>query len=438
MILNLEPLRWIRENRQQVDVSVQQHLIDKMRWTQYVPCFLHRVIAKLLYYVMRMPVIVEFESTFSAQSEAIVSRWRSHNIKVKRQFSHYPGCATRLTLRKMNHLLRQDGVRKVYLDRKVTALLDKATPSVNSHRLWNASITGQGVGIAVIDTGVAPHPDLTEPRNRIVAFKDFIGHETEPYDDNGHGTHCAGDAAGNGTASDGKYRGPAYEADIIGVKVLDKQGSGQLSDLIAGVDWCIENRDTYNIRILSLSVGSPASGRVKDDPLARAVRQAWTSGLVVVAAAGNSGPDGGTITSPGVVPEIITVGASDDHDTIRSDDDEVASFSSRGPTPEGVPKPDVVAPGTHVVSLRANGSYLDKTNIESVVNDDYVSLSGTSMATPIVAGIAAQLIQKDADLTPDDVKTALTETATSLGDEPNAEGHGLVNATAALDALANR
>ena len=159
---------------------------------------------------------------------------------------------------------------------------------------------------------------------------------------------------------------------LSGLKCLDKQGSGQLSDLIAGVDWCIENRDTYNIRILSLSVGSPASGRVKDDPLARAVRQAWTSGLVVVAAAGNSGPDGGTITSPGVVPEIITVGASDDHDTIRSDDDEVASFSSRGPTPEGVPKPDVVAPGTHVVSLRANGSYLDKTNIESVVNDDYV------------------------------------------------------------------
>lgn len=314
-------------------------------------------------------------------------------------------------------------------------MLDVASPTVRSPQLWTEDVTGKGVGIAIIDTGVAPHPDLTEPYNRIVAFHDVVGHEIDPYDDNGHGTHCAGDAAGNGASSDGVYRGPAPEADIIGVKVMNKLGTGILSDLIAGVEWCIENREKYNIRILSMSLGTPATGRVENDPLARTVREAWDSGLVVVAAAGNAGPDPETISSPGIVPEILTIGASDDKNTLERADDDIADFSSRGPTPGGVTKPDVVAPGTDIVSLRVKGSYLDKMAGEGVINDSYISLSGTSMATPIVAGVAAQLLQADPTLTPEQVKQLITDTAESLGEEANAEGHGLVNAAAAYDAL---
>src|SRR5699024_9775003 len=151
--------------------------------------------------------------------------------------------------------------------------------------------------------------------------KDFINDRQEPYDDNGHGTHCAGDAAGNGQASDGKYKAPAPEANIVGVKALDKRGSGSLSTVIAGIDWCIQNQLKYNIRILSLSLGSPALESAEDDLVVKAVEQAWDRGMTVCVAAGNSGPLPGTIGSPGISPKVITVGAVNDQNTIdRSDD----------------------------------------------------------------------------------------------------------------------
>src|SRR5690606_13484017 len=207
------------------------------------------------------------------------------------------------------------------------------------------------------------------------AFKDFVKGKTSPYDDNGHGTHCAGDAAGNGYASDGKYKGPAPGAKLIGVKVLDKAGSGQLSDVISGIEWCIQNREKYNIRVLSLSLGSRTNSSYKDDPVAQAVEKAWDHGITVVAAAGNDGPDPGTISSPGIHPRIITVGASNDKGTPTIRDDEAASFSSRGPTPDGVTKPDLLAPGTDIVSLRVPRSYIDKMSPDSRINRHYTTLS---------------------------------------------------------------
>lgn len=435
MKFDIHPVRWIRKNHRRLDTSLRHHLIEKMQFLRRTPCVLQPLVAKSYFRFSRVPIIAEFEPAVRTQSEAIMSQWRLENIEVQRHFTHFPGCALRLPLHKLNQILEQNIVSKVYLDREITTMLDVASPTVRSPQLWSEDVTGKDIGIAIIDTGVAPHPDLTEPNNRIIAFHDLVGSEIDPYDDNGHGTHCAGDAAGNGTSSEGVYRGPAPEADIIGVKVMNKFGSGMLSDLIAGVEWCIENREKYNIRILSMSLGSQATGKVENDPLARTVREAWTNGLVVVAAAGNAGPDPETISSPGIVPEILTIGASDDKNTVERTDDEVADFSSRGPTPEEVTKPDVVAPGTDIVSLRVKGSYLDKMAGGSAVNDSYISLSGTSMATPIVAGIAAQLLQADPTLTPEQVKQLITDTAQSLGEEPNTEGHGLVDAFAACEAL---
>lgn len=349
---------------------------------------------------------------------------------------------------KSPRLLRQlatpGHVANFRVDRPVTIFLDVATPTVRSPLLWEGGASGKGIGIAIIDTGIAPHPDLTLPTNRIVAFKDFVANKTTPYDDNGHGTHCAGDAAGNGYASAGKCRGPAYESHLIGIKVLNEIGDGKLSDLVAGIDWCIKNCNKYRIRILSVSLGTHALAPVASDPLARVVQKAWHSGLVVVAAAGNFGPEHGTIASPGIVPEIITVGAVDDCKRCTRADNRksgktakranvaVANFSGRGPTHEGVAKPDLVAPGTAIVSLRVKGSYLDEVAAENIVDHYYTRMSGTSMATPIVAGIAAQLLQKRPNLTPDEVKNALIRTTYRLAGDKTAAGHGLVNAFRAL------
>lgn len=138
------------------------------------------------------------------------------------------------------------GVKKIYHDQKVQALLDVASPAVGATTVKNSyGLTGKGVAIAIVDTGIYPHPDLTRPTNRIIAFKDFINGGTSPYDDNGHGTHVAGDAASNGFSSGGKYAGPAMEVNLVGVKVLDKQGEGSTSSVLAGINWTIENKDRF-------------------------------------------------------------------------------------------------------------------------------------------------------------------------------------------------
>jgi serine protease AprX len=312
----------------------------------------------------------------------------------------------------------------------VTTLLDVATPAIYSDQLKENGLTGKDVTIAVIDTGIHPHQDI---EGRIKGFKDFVKNRTAPYDDNGHGTHCAGDAASNGSASNGKYQGPAPEANLVGVKVLDKMGSGSLSTVISGVEWCIQNQSQLNINILSLSLGSNATQPAEDDPVVRAVESAWDSGMVVCVAAGNSGPDEGTIASPGISPKVITVGAAEDKNTVDRSDDMIADFSSRGPTIDGLVKPDLVTPGVNIVSLRSPGSFLDKTNLGARVDTNYVSLSGTSMATPICAGVVAQLLQNQPNLTPDQVKQLLINACEDMGQPPNVQGHGYLNAANLID-----
>ncbi|HWI54704.1 MAG TPA: S8 family peptidase, partial [Desulfobacteria bacterium] len=299
-------------------------------------------------------------------------------------------------------------------------------------QVWNNGATGEGIGIAILDTGIYPHPDLTSPVNRIVAFKDFVGKKTTPYDDNGHGTHCAGDAASNGLKSVGKYSGPAPQANLIGVKVLNKMGSGMMSGIIAGIQWCIDNKDTYNIRVLSMSLGAKATASYVDDPLCKAVEKAWDAGIAVCVAAGNEGPETGTISSPGIDPKVITVGAADDRNTVTSPDDRIAPFSSRGPTVDGLSKPDLVASGVNIVSLRSPKSYIDKSNKNSRVGEWYNSLSGTSMATPVCAGIAALILSKYPQFSPDNLKSLLVSTCRTMDADVNSQGAGIVDAWAAL------
>lgn len=324
-------------------------------------------------------------------------------------------------------------VKKIYPDREVKALLDHAVPSVRADTLNQTGLTGEGITIAVVDTGIDPHDDLLNPSNRIVAFQDFVGNRAEPYDDNGHGTHCAGDAAGNGFRSGGQYAGPAPEANLVGVKVLNKKGAGSLSDVIAGIQWCIDHKDTYEIQIISLSLGSQAVVPAEEDPVVHIVERAWEAGIFVCVAAGNEGPRSGTIASPGISPVVLTVGAMDDNDNSDRSDDEVADFSSRGPTIDHLVKPDLLAPGVNIVSLRVPGSYLDKLAKANRVGEHYIAMSGTSMATPIAAGIAALILQKYKGLAPAEVKRLLTAGAEDWSLPENVQGHGYADASNSIE-----
>ena len=288
-----------------------------------------------------------------------------------------------------------------------------AVPSSGGLIPHQVGLTGKGVVIAVLDTGIDPHEDLTEPTNRILAWKDFVNQENSPYDDNGHGTHVAGIVAGSGRYSNGKYRGIAPEAMLVGVKILDEEGSGRLSDVISGIEWCIDSISALNIRVINLSIGSEVQESFRTDPLCRVTSIAWEKGITVCAAAGNSGPSPRSINTPGINPSIITVGNLDDQNTLTNIDDILAPSSSRGPTLDRLIKPDLIAPGTNITSLKVGGGY--------------TTLSGTSMATPLVTGAVALILQKWPNLKPDQIKNLLMRRARDIGVGPNLQGAGALD-----------
>jgi serine protease AprX len=307
---------------------------------------------------------------------------------------------------------------------------DNAIPTLGIDKIWEQGYKGQGITIAVIDTGIYPHADFKE---RIKAFKSWTDGKTEPNDPQGHGTHVAGDAAGNGTLSDGRFKGPAPEADLVGIAVLDKNGSGRLSDIIKGVQWAVEKKDELSIDIINMSLGGPAYDSYLNDPVAQAVGKAVDAGIVAAIAGGNSGPKPSTIGSPGNHPKAFTVGALNDHGTLTRADDDVAPFSSRGPTSfDGLTKPDILSPGVNITAANAPGSALDKAPVPHV-GQGYITISGTSMATPIMAGIIATILSANPNLTPAQVKEIFTATADPIaGVDANSQGFGVVDPQEAL------
>lgn len=293
-------------------------------------------------------------------------------------------------------------------------------------------ITGKGVTVAVIDTGIYPHEDY---RTRIVAWKDMVNGRLEPYDDNGHGTHCSGLVAGNGHEAGGKFQGSAPEANLAGVKVLSAEGSGAMSDVMRGIEWAIENKEKYNIRVISMSLGAPSFQKEKYDLVAKKVAEAFDAGILPVIAAGNSGPALETIGSPGNSSKAFTVGAYDDKNTPNVAYHAMAIFTSIGPTTrDRTVKPDIASPGVQLVSTLSPHSTIDRENIPRY-GDHYILLSGTSMATPVAAGIAACVFQADPYLTPRQAIDLLKATARPLADTtPLRQGAGLIDPVAAVTA----
>ncbi|TNJ67092.1 peptidase S8 [Paenibacillus hemerocallicola] len=378
-----------------------------------------------------IPVIIEFDRKpthrwIESLKRGIVKK--AHHFQMLRRMSAMRVISARMSPHCLHRWCCHRNVKHVHLDHKLKVSLNVATPSVGASGLQRRGIGGRGVTIAIVDTGAYPHPDLTKPVNRIVAFKDLVGGKKKPYDDNGHGTHVAGDAAGNGFCSRGKYKGPANKARLVVVKAFDKNGQANSSDVVAAVDWILRNRKKYGIRIVNMSFGSPGFKSCSDDPVCRAAERAWRAGLVVVTAAGNSGPEAGMIESPGISPLLVTVGAVDDRRTVRQQDDRVAVFSGRGPVAGGKIKPDLTAPGVNIVSLRSPGSSTDRGDPSARVGKCYFKMSGTSMATPIVSGGAAQLLQRFPKLTNRRVKQRLLSNAFRLrGANSNAQGRGELN-----------
>lgn len=340
-------------------------------------------------------------------------------------------------------------------------------------------LDGSGVTVAVVDSGIRYCSDLNTSTGatRVIASTSLIPGDTNTDDLCGHGTHIAGIIGGNGKASTGSqyfrtFYGVARNVNLVSVRVLDEQGGGSVSTVIAGIQWCITNKTKYKIRVMSLSLGHVASESYKTDPLCQAVEAAYRAGIVVVCAAGNSGRAStiydarlsnegwgtayGSIQSPGNDPYVITVGAMKSTSTARAQD-RIATYSSRGPSRlDFVMKPDLVAPGNRVISSYSYNSSLFRYNsannnglpAKAYMNTswtgfstDYFVLSGTSMAAPVVAGAAALLLQKTPSLTPDSVKARLMISADkwmmpSGGWDVTAYGAGYLNIPAALASTA--
>lgn len=343
-----------------------------------------------------------------------------HPLHHLNELKQITGKFCKQTLRK---LINHPKVKHVHHDYDVYTNLNVATATIQAKGANNThGLTGKGVTVAVIDTGIYRHYDLIYPTNRIIGFKDFVNGQTIPYDDNGHGTHVAGAIAGNGSASSKLYSGVAPEANVVGVKVLNNQGSGSLSNVIAGINWSIENRTSLGIRVINLSLGATPSTSYVNDPLAQACEKAWRSGIVVSAAAGNTGPEG-TIVTPGFDPVILTIGATNDRNTTRLDDDVPAQYTSSKPTVDGFIKPDIAVPGTNITSLLSPNSTLANRYPENRVGPNYLTLTGTSMATGIASGIVAILLQAYPPYTPDTVKVRLSEASHYFA--PNFPGYSL-------------
>jgi serine protease AprX len=284
-----------------------------------------------------------------------------------------------------------------------------------------AGATGAGVGVAVIDTGIdGALPDFSDATgaSRVVASVVTNPEATTAADAYGHGTHVAGIIAGDGTrrpAEDvaaGKYIGAAPEANLIAIKASDDAGGSSILDVIYGLQFVVDHRDDYNIRVVNLSLSSTVKESYRTDPLDAAVESAYFSGILVVAAAGNRGGAADAVQyAPGNDPFALSVGAVDDQGTRSRYDDAPAAWSSAGVTQDGFAKPELLAPGAHIVSTLAPGSAFAGFCPDCVVDGDYMRVGGTSMAAPVISGIAALVYEKHPGWTPDQVKTTLIRTA---------------------------
>jgi len=273
---------------------------------------------------------------------------------------------------------------------------------------------GEGIGVAVLDSGMdALHPDL---KGRLVYSYNYFNQTGRVADDCGHGTHVSGIIGGTGVASGGRYQGLAPRCHFVSLKVLDRMGNGSSGLVAEALYWLIDHGKEYDVRIINISVGGTVQEFEGGKRLLEAVEAAWDAGFIVCAAAGNQGPDRSSITVPGTSPKIITVGSSDDNE---KNDTQKQQYSGRGPTLSCICKPEVVAPGSNLISCSAGWRRKGASA--------YTSKSGTSMATPVVSGSLALLLSKERGLSNKEVKLRLYSSCRNLGLPKNRQGWGMID-----------
>ena len=357
----------------------------------------------------KIPVIIRYRK----EPGGFAIARSTDQLSVTTTYTKAPIVAAEGTPEAIAELAQDPRIERIWYDLPVHTCLDVSVSLIGAPQVWEKGRQGQSVKVGILDTGCdLQHTDLA---GRIQAHTDFTG-KGSAQDGNGHGSHVAGIVAGSGVASGGRYRGVAPEVDLHIAKVLDDQGSGRTSTVIAGLEWAIDQ----GVHVVNLSLGSDGNCD-GSDALSEACDAAVGQGIVVVVAAGNNGPNPRTVGSPGCAREVITIGASTDADGI-------ASFSSRGPTLDGRVKPDVVFPGKDIVAARAADTSLGR-----IVDGDYAELSGTSMATPHATGTVAILLESEPDLSPAAVKERLKATSVDLGLDFNTQGTGRGDVLAAWD-----
>jgi len=422
----------------------------------------------------RESVIVRLDGDLTPEREA---QLRSLGAQISQRLPIIHSVALRLPARCLARLAALPFVAHVSADVTVHKNDEFTVASSEANIAYSQyNLTGYGVTVAVVDSGLYPNLDLNDSvtgKSRILANVNFVPNTTSYYDACGHGTHVTGIIAGDGAGSSGSnyfhtFYGIARRANIVNVRVLDGSGQASVSTVVSGIQWVVNNKSKYNIRVLNLSAGHGVGDYYANDPLCQAVEAAWKAGIFVVCAAGNTGrlnssqtsgqPNEGwgtaygSIQSPGNDPYVITVGATKNYDGNRADD-RIATYSSRGPTRlDFILKPDIVAPGNKVISLNASAGDFLATNYpgndipwqsycyanKTGESTRYFSLSGTSMAAPVVAGAAALLLQANSSLTPDVLKARLMFSADKWG-FPNGTadactfGAGYLNIPAALN-----
>ncbi len=333
---------------------------------------------------------------------------------------------------RLARLAKSPGVIRVTPDRSVRSAGGLANvefaKSIGAKQAWDADVLGAGVTVAVLDSGVDPTfvtlrmgPRGDRDKDRILAYYDVLSSKLyapqqmlkSPGDPNGHGTHVSGIIGDSFfEPKDKEYRGIAPAANLVAVRVLDKTGMGKYADVLKGLEWIVKNKAKYNIRVLNMSMYATPVAPYWADPYNLAVMAAWKAGIVVVASAGNGGPAPLSIGVPGNTPYIITVGAfTDNYTPTDFGDDYIPPFSATGPTLDAFVKPDLIAPGAHIVSLMDDRTYLADAYPENKVNGRHFRMSGTSMSAAVVSGIAALMLSRNPALTPDQVKYRLTVTA---------------------------
>jgi subtilisin family serine protease len=416
-------------------------------------------------------VIIQLNASPSSRLNALLQR---KGIRVKGRFANFQAMALEIPSTTLDELARFPEISYISRDEEIGSsghvtqttgtddIRTETTTATTINSLGLPVITsstkifdGSGVGIAIIDSGIDPtHKNLL---GRITFNRDFTG-ENRTDDPFGHGSHVGGMAAGKNNI----YGGIANGASILNLRVLNSKGTGSASALLASLNWVLANRAAYNIRIVNLSLGAPAIESYKNDPLCKAARQLVDAGIIVVAAAGNNGKNSagqkiyGQIHSPGNEPSVLTVGASNTFGTDSRADDNIASFSSRGPTRsywtdvnnvnhyDNLVKPDLVAPGNKIINTMSDVSAtfsnqlvidnpLLDAKVASFENKRMMFLSGTSMAAPAAAGTVALLLQANPKLTPNMVKVLLTYTAQPIsGFNTFEQGAGQLNVKGAM------